>query len=50
VGRKGAGFGTDTNEVFIVDKKKNVIHISLARKREVAQKILDVINDKIKQK
>jgi len=50
VSRKGVGFGTDTNEVFIVDKKKNVVHVSLARKREVAQKILDVINDKIKQK
>ena len=50
VGRKGAGFGTDTNEVFIVDKKKNVIHISLARKREVAEKILDVVNGKIKPK
>jgi phosphopantothenoylcysteine decarboxylase/phosphopantothenate--cysteine ligase len=50
VGKKGVGFGTDTNEVFIIDKKKNIVHVQLARKREVARKILDVINDKIKLK
>ena len=48
VGRKGAGFGTETNEVFIVDGEKKVVHIPLALKREVATKILDVINGKIK--
>ena len=48
VGRKGAGFGTETNEVFIVDGEKKVVHIPLAPKSEVATKILDVINGKIK--
>jgi phosphopantothenoylcysteine decarboxylase/phosphopantothenate--cysteine ligase len=48
VGKKGAGFGTDTNEVFIIDKKKNVLHVPLAKKREVARKILDVIIDRMK--
>jgi phosphopantothenoylcysteine decarboxylase/phosphopantothenate--cysteine ligase len=48
-GRKGAGFGYDTNEVFVVDANKKVVHVSLAAKREVAKRIFDVIVDKIKQ-
>jgi len=50
VGKKGVGFGTDTNEVFIVDKMKNTVHIQLAKKREVAKKILDAVKEKIKPK
>jgi len=50
VGKKGAGFGTETNEILIVDEKKKVVHIPLALKREVARKILDVVNEKIKPK
>jgi len=48
VGRNGAGFEVDTNEVFIVDKKKKVVHVPLTTKREVARRILDVITEKIK--
>ena len=50
VGKKGVGFGTETNEIFILDKKKNAIHVPLAPKREVAAKILDVVNEKVKPK
>lgn len=50
VGKKGAGFGTDTNEVFIVDKNKMAIHVPLSPKREVAKKILDVAIEKIQPK
>lgn len=50
VGKKGAGFGTDTNEVFIIDKKKNVTHVPMAHKREVARKILDAAKERIKPK
>jgi len=50
VGKEGVGFGTDTNEVFIVDKMKNTVHIQLAKKREVAKKILDAVKEKIKPK
>jgi phosphopantothenoylcysteine decarboxylase/phosphopantothenate--cysteine ligase len=50
VGMKGAGFGTDTNEVFIVDKKKDTVHVQLAEKREVAKKILDAVKAKIRPK
>ena len=50
VGKKGVGFGTETNEVFIVDRKKRVVHVPLAPKRDVARKILGVVNEKVKPK
>ena len=50
VGKKDVGFGTETNEAFIVDMEKKVVHVPLAPKREVARKILDVVNEKIKPK
>jgi len=43
VSRKGVGFKVDTNEVFIADRDRNVIHIPLTTKREVAKKLLDSI-------
>jgi len=48
VGRNGAGFEVDTNEVFIVDKEKKVVHVPLTTKRKVARRIFDVITEKIK--
>ena len=48
VGRNGAGFGVDTNEVFIVDKEKKVVHVPRTTKREVARRIFDVVTEKIK--
>jgi phosphopantothenoylcysteine decarboxylase/phosphopantothenate--cysteine ligase len=48
VGKKGAGFVTETNEVFIVDKQKRVVHVPMAHKREVAREILDVVKERIK--
>ncbi|MDH5462464.1 MAG: bifunctional phosphopantothenoylcysteine decarboxylase/phosphopantothenate--cysteine ligase CoaBC [Candidatus Bathyarchaeota archaeon] len=48
VGRNGAGFRVDTNEVFIVDKEKKVVHVPLTTKREVARRIFDVITEKMK--
>jgi phosphopantothenoylcysteine decarboxylase/phosphopantothenate--cysteine ligase len=48
VGRSGVGFRTDTNELFIIDKKRKVIHIPLSSKREVAKKLIDVIVEKTK--
>lgn len=45
--RSGAGFGSDTSEVFIVDDKKKVIHLPLAPKREIAKGILDIIRKKV---
>ena len=40
---KGAGFGTKTNKIKIIDKKKNIKDFPLLPKKEVAQKILDEI-------
>ncbi|MCK4282605.1 MAG: bifunctional phosphopantothenoylcysteine decarboxylase/phosphopantothenate--cysteine ligase CoaBC [Candidatus Lokiarchaeota archaeon] len=42
VGRDERGFGTKTNEVFIIDKDKNIIHVPLNTKRYIASKIIDV--------
>jgi phosphopantothenoylcysteine decarboxylase/phosphopantothenate--cysteine ligase len=47
VGREGTGFGLDTNEVFIVDKDKKVVHVPLTTKTEVARRIFDVITEKM---
>ncbi|MHA1711376.1 MAG: phosphopantothenoylcysteine decarboxylase domain-containing protein, partial [Candidatus Freyarchaeota archaeon] len=47
VGRKGVGFGVDTNEVFIVDAQRKVVHVPLTTKREVAKQLLDMIVEKI---
>jgi phosphopantothenoylcysteine decarboxylase/phosphopantothenate--cysteine ligase len=48
VSKKGAGFATETNEVFIVDKEKAVVHVPLTSKREVAARILDVVRERTK--
>jgi phosphopantothenoylcysteine decarboxylase/phosphopantothenate--cysteine ligase len=47
VGRGGRGFQTDTNEVFIVGRDRKVVHVPLAPKRDVAKKLLDLINEKM---
>ncbi len=47
IAKRDAGFATDTNEVYIVDKKKKAIHIPLTTKREVAKKIWNVISERI---
>ena len=46
VSRKGVGFRSETNEVFIIGKDKRVIHVPLSSKHVVASRILDVINRK----
>jgi len=46
VSRDGAGFGTDTNEVFIIDPERNVIHIPLTGKDEIAERLLTMIREK----
>ncbi len=40
---KGAGFGHQTNKVFILDKNKNITHFDLKPKKEVAVDIIDKI-------
>jgi phosphopantothenoylcysteine decarboxylase/phosphopantothenate--cysteine ligase len=48
VAREGVGFGTQTNEIFIIDEKEKVIHVPLTTKREAARKLLDIIAKKTK--
>jgi len=48
VARKGVGFGFETNEIFIVDKTRGVVHVPLTTKREAAKNLLDVIAKGIK--
>ncbi|MDP6671249.1 MAG: phosphopantothenoylcysteine decarboxylase, partial [archaeon] len=43
VGKKGIGIGFDKNEVYVVDTKKQVSHFGPANKREIANKILDML-------
>jgi phosphopantothenoylcysteine decarboxylase/phosphopantothenate--cysteine ligase len=50
VGKEGAGFNVETNEVFIVDREKHVVHVPLARKENVARDILSAVRRKIKAK
>ncbi len=50
VARKGAGFMTDTNEVFVIDSAKHVIHVPLSTKNEVAARIFEIIESKLSEK
>lgn len=43
LGRKGCGAGSDQTEVFLIDKRRKVIHLPLQDKRIVARKILQTI-------
>ena len=47
VGKAGRGFESDTNEVYIVDPQKNVVHVPLSPKSVVAEKLLDIIVEKL---
>jgi phosphopantothenoylcysteine decarboxylase/phosphopantothenate--cysteine ligase len=47
VGREGTGFQTDTNEVFIVGRDKKIVHVSMAPKRDVANKLLDIVLERM---
>ncbi len=48
VGQKGVGFELDTNELYVVDDRKKVVHIPLAEKREVARQLVDLAVKKLK--
>ena len=48
VGNNNSGIGSDNNEVFIVTKNKDIIHLPLQSKTEIAKQIVIIINDLIK--
>lgn len=43
LGRKGSEAGSDKNQVFIVDKRKKVVHLPLESKAALARKLLEII-------
>jgi phosphopantothenoylcysteine decarboxylase / phosphopantothenate---cysteine ligase len=43
IGRKGSEPGSDKNEVFIVNKKKEVIHLPSKSKVQIAQRLLEIV-------
>ena len=47
VSKDQVGFGTDTNEVFIIDRGGEVTHVPLKSKREVAEKLLKKVKEKM---
>jgi phosphopantothenoylcysteine decarboxylase / phosphopantothenate---cysteine ligase len=42
VGHQGVGVQANTNELYVVDGRKKVVHIPLAEKREVARQLVDL--------
>jgi len=48
VARDKVGFNTDTNEVFIIDKQGEVLHVPVSDKTEVAEKLLTLVKGKMK--
>ena len=48
VGKEGVGFQTDTNELYVVDGQKKVVHIPLSDKREVAKQLVDLAVTRLK--
>ncbi len=48
VGKQGVGFQTDTNELYVVDGQKTVIHIPLSDKRNVARQLVDLAVTRLK--
>jgi phosphopantothenoylcysteine decarboxylase/phosphopantothenate--cysteine ligase len=48
VGKENQGFNVDTNEVYIINPKRNVLHIGLTSKREIAARLLDAVKAQLK--
>ncbi len=48
VSKENRDFNIDTNEVYIIDPKRDVLHIALTSKREIAGRLLDRVRDRIK--
>jgi phosphopantothenoylcysteine decarboxylase / phosphopantothenate---cysteine ligase len=41
------GFGSDSSEVFIIDKHNHVIHLPIQLKSKIAEKLVEVVTRKI---
>jgi phosphopantothenoylcysteine decarboxylase / phosphopantothenate---cysteine ligase len=47
VGRKDSEIGSDNNEVFVIDKRKNILHLPAQNKLIIARNLLNVIENLI---
>jgi phosphopantothenoylcysteine decarboxylase/phosphopantothenate--cysteine ligase len=47
VSRRGCDFGSDTNEVYIIDREKNITHVPLKSKREIARNLVKIVCKKL---
>lgn len=47
VSRRGCDFGSDTNEVYIIDKEKNITPVPLKSKREIARNLVKIVCKKL---
>jgi len=47
VSRRGCDFGSDTNEVYIIDREKNITHFPLKSKREIARNLVKIVCKKL---
>jgi phosphopantothenoylcysteine decarboxylase/phosphopantothenate--cysteine ligase len=47
VASAGSGFGSDTNQVALIDPQGNVEHWPLLTKREVARRLCDYLADQL---
>lgn len=47
VSRRGCDFGSDTNEVYIIDNEKNITHVPLKSKREIARNLVKIVCNKL---
>lgn len=50
VGKKDIGFGSDNNEVYVVDQQRKTVHLPFQSKDRVAAQILDLIEIKYQNK
>src|SRR5919107_623244 len=50
LGRKGSEAGSDKNEVFIVDRNKNVVHFPPENKTQVARRLLEIVAEFVNSK
>ena len=46
VGNKNTEFGSENNEVYIIDRQKNIKHLPIQSKAKIAAQILDLIETK----
>jgi len=47
VGRKDSEIGSDNNEVFVIDKHKNILHLPTQNKFSIARNLLNIIENLI---